>query len=84
VTDNYVTNDLNQYAARTSSPTSPGVYDPKGNTTTSRDGLISTYDAQNRLLNATKGGSGESYTYDGINRQVSRVLSNVGEERGQI
>jgi RHS repeat-associated protein len=74
VTDNYVTNDLNQYNARTSSPTSPGLYDPKGNTTTGLDGIVSTYDAQNRLLTVTKGSASETYKYDGINRQVSRTV----------
>lgn len=74
VTDTYVTNDLNQYNARTSSPTSPGLYDPKGNATTNLDGTINTYDAQNRVLSVQKGTVSETYKYDGINRQVSRTI----------
>jgi RHS repeat-associated protein len=75
VTDTYVTNDLNQYNARTSSPTSPGLYDPKGNATTNLDGTINTYDAQNRVLTVQKGTVTETYKYDGINRQVSRAIA---------
>ena len=71
-TDSYTTNDLNQYASRTSSTTP--AYDATGNTTMALDGSSATYDAQNRVLTVTKVTSTESYKYDGLNRQVSRTI----------
>ena len=41
--------------------------------TTGLDGSTYTYDAQNRLLSATKNGVTMSFEYDGLNRQVSRT-----------
>jgi RHS repeat-associated protein len=69
-TDTYTTNSLNQYTARNSS--SATYYN--GNMTTGVDGSTYTYDAQNRLLTATKSGSTETFKYDGLNRQVSRTI----------
>ncbi|MDQ2946121.1 MAG: M91 family zinc metallopeptidase [Acidobacteriota bacterium] len=73
-TDNYVTNNLNQYSSRNSTT---AVYDLKGNTTTGVDGSNYTYDAQNRLLSASKGSNTETFTYDGINRQVTRKIGSA-------
>ncbi len=73
-TDTYTTNNLNQYTARNSST---AAYDNDGNITTGLDGSTYTYDAQNRLLTATKGGSTQTYKYDGLNRQVSRTTGSL-------
>jgi RHS repeat-associated protein len=60
-------------------PTPPGqqlaAYDYPGNMTGGFDGSTYTYDAQNRLLTASKGGTTMSFAYDGLNRQVSRSLN---------
>ncbi len=39
------------------------------------DGSTYTYDAQNRLTQATRNGVTMSFTYDGLNRQVRRVVT---------
>jgi len=69
-TDTYTTNNLNQYTARNASS---ATYDTKGNLTIGVDGSSNTYDAQNRLLSATKSGT-TSFKYDGLNRQISRTV----------
>jgi RHS repeat-associated protein len=69
--DTYTTNNLNQYTARNGSS---ALYDANGNMTTGVDGSSYVYDAQNRLLSATKAGTAETFTYDGLNRQVSRQI----------
>jgi RHS repeat-associated protein len=69
-TDTYTTNNLNQYTARNSTS---AVYDYNGNMTTGVDGSTYTYDAQNRVLSANKGGTTEQFYYDGLNRQGSRT-----------
>ncbi len=48
------------------------AYDYAGNMTTGLDGSTYTYDAQNRLLRATKDGASMIFKYDGLDRQVSR------------
>jgi RHS repeat-associated protein len=73
--DTYTTDNLNQYTQRNSSTAS---YDTKGNMTAGFDGSPYAYDAQNRLLIATKGGTTETFAYDGLNRQVSRTIG-VGQ-----
>jgi RHS repeat-associated protein len=70
-TDTYTINLLNQYTNRN---TSQAIYDAKGNMTTGLDTSIYTYDAQNRLLTATKGGTTDTLKYDGLNRQISRKV----------
>ena len=40
------------------------------------------YDAQNRLLTASKGSVTMDFKYDGLNRQVSRTVTSSGEENG--
>jgi len=70
-TDSYTTNNLNQYSTRNSTS---ATYDLNGNLTTGVDGSTYTYDAQNRLLSATKSGTTETFQYDGLNRQVSRII----------
>jgi RHS repeat-associated protein len=64
-------NNLSQYTTRTGGTTA--AYDLKGNMTTALDGSTYYYDAQNRLLTATKNGVMMSFAYDGLNRQVSRT-----------
>jgi len=71
-TDTYVINNLNQYATRNSTN---ATYDNNGNLTTGLDGSTYTYDAQNRLLSATKSGTTETFKYDGLNRLVSRRVA---------
>jgi RHS repeat-associated protein len=70
-TDTYTTNNLNQYTNRNSSTAN---YDLKGNLATMFDSSTFVYDAQNRLITATKGGTSETFKYDGMNRQVSRQI----------
>jgi RHS repeat-associated protein len=70
-TDTYTTNNLNQYTQRNSSTAS---YDTKGNVITGFDASSYTYDAQSRILTASKGGTTETFKYDGLNRQVSRTI----------
>ena len=59
-------------------------YDTKGNMLSGFDGSAYTYDAQSRILTASKGGTTYTFKYDGLNRQVSRqigataVVYNVG------
>jgi RHS repeat-associated protein len=86
--ETYTVNNLNQYTGRGSqdnpmgpnpTPTPPGqepaTYDYNGNMTTDFDGSIYLYDAQNRLLTASKNGVIMTFTYDGLNRQVSRSVT---------
>jgi len=72
-TDTYTidNNSLNQYHLRNSSS---ATYDANGNMTAGFDNSTRTYDAQNRLLTATKGGTTDTFAYDGLNRQVKRVV----------
>jgi RHS repeat-associated protein len=70
-TDTYTTNNLNQYTQRNSSN---ATYDTKGNMTAGFDGSTYTYDAQNRVLTASRGGTTDTFKYDGLNRQVSRQI----------
>jgi RHS repeat-associated protein len=78
-TDVYSINNLNQYSSRINNQgpnqtTTNASYDRNGNMITGLDGSSYTYDSQNRLLTATKGGSTEEFKYDGLNRQVSRKI----------
>ncbi|MBX6326826.1 MAG: RHS repeat-associated core domain-containing protein, partial [Chthoniobacterales bacterium] len=50
-------------------------YDYRGNMTQGMDGSTYTYDAQNRLTQATRNGVTMSFAYDGLNRQVRRVVT---------
>jgi RHS repeat-associated protein len=73
-TDNYTTNNLNEYTVRNSSS---AAYNASADMTTGFDGSTYTYDAQDRLLSATESGVTETFTYDGLNRQVSRTVAGV-------
>ena len=86
--ETYTVNNLNQYIGRglqdnlmgpdpTPTPPAqePATYDYNGNMTTDFDGSIYLYDAQNRLLTASKNGVIMTFTYDGLNRQVSRSVT---------
>jgi len=71
-------NNLNQYTNRTTNNhTYVTAYSVNGNLTASPEAtpLACTYDAQNRLTQATKNGVTMSFKYDGLNRQVSRTVS---------
>ena len=74
-TDTYVTNNLNQYTSRNANN---ATYDANGNLINTPDPAGSrstyTYDAQNRLLTATKSGATDTFAYDGLNRQVGRTV----------
>lgn len=70
-TDTYSTNNLNQYTNRNSSAAS---YDLKGNLAGAFDNSSYIYDAQNRLITATKSGTTENFKYDGLSRQVYRTV----------
>jgi len=74
--DVYTSNDLSQYTQRTRNGTpASAAYNYNGNLTHGLDGSTYTYDAQNRLLSATKSGVTERFKYDGLNRQVSRTVN---------
>ena len=73
-TDNYTTNNLNEYTVRNSAS---AAYNASADMTTGFDGSTYTYDAQDRLLSATESGVTETFDYDGLNRQVSRTLGGV-------
>jgi RHS repeat-associated protein len=70
----YTTNPLEQYTARDSST---AAYDANGNMTTGLDGSGYTFDAQNRVLSATKAGNTDTFQYDGLGRQVSITSNGV-------
>ena len=83
--ENYVTNNLNQYASRTryigGTNTTSATYDSNGNLILGVDTPNTSsyqYDAQNRLLSANKGNTTMYFEYDGLNRQVSRELVRIG------
>ena len=71
-TDTYVINNLNQYATRNSTN---ATYDYNGNMTTGLDGSLYAYDAQNRLISATKNGTTVTFKYDALNRVVARTIN---------
>ena len=77
-TDNYVTNNLNQYSSRNSNN---ATYNANGDITITPEpaGSRSTYgfDAQNRVTSAGKGNVSMYFNYDGLNRQVSRTVGGV-------
>nr|MBA2270310.1 RHS repeat-associated core domain-containing protein [Chthoniobacterales bacterium] len=68
-TTSYTVNNLNEYVTITgvAAPT----YDNNGNLLT-HDGWTYTYDAMNRLTNATNGATTAAFWYDGLNRQIAR------------
>ena len=76
-TDVYTTNNLSEYTQRTRNGTpASAVYNFNGDVMTGVDGSVCTYDAQNRLLSARKNnGPTMTFTYDGLNRQVSRTVN---------
>jgi RHS repeat-associated protein len=79
-TDNFSVNNLNQYTAVNGNATS---YDSKGNLLTAVMPTASSlapnasfgYDAQNRLVGATRGTNGAIFVYDGRNRCVQRTIN---------
>jgi RHS repeat-associated protein len=73
-TENYVTNDLNQYTQRNATA---AAYDFNGNMITGLDSSSYTYDAQNRLTSVYKNPTTETFKYDALNRQVSRTINGV-------
>ncbi len=73
-TDTYTTNNLNQYTVRNSAMAS---YDPNGNLLAAFDASNYIYDAQNRLITASKGGTTETFKYDGLGRQISRTIGSA-------
>ena len=72
-TVSYSTNNLNQYTAvGTTAP----AYDLNGNLT--NDGANGyTYDAENRLIQATTASSTATYTYDPLGRRLSKTVGGV-------
>lgn len=66
----YVSNALNQY---TSVGGIPFAYDAKGNP--QNDGInVYAYDAENRLLAATRPGHAASYEYDAMGRRIAKTV----------
>jgi YD repeat-containing protein len=75
-TETYAINNLSQYISRTiGNVTSNAVHDNNGNPIVSLDGGSYSYDAQNRLVTASKNGVTMSLAYDGLNRQVRRTVT---------
>jgi RHS repeat-associated protein len=77
--EQYATNDLSQYSSRTiyytgGQQTTNAAYDANGNMTTGLDGSTYWYDQQKRMVAATKNGVTMRFTYDGLNRQVTRGI----------
>ncbi len=69
-------NNLGQYVSRTMGGNTTNVtYDSKGNMTIGFDASTYQYDAQSRLTSTTKGSTTMTFTYDGLNRQVSRSVN---------
>jgi RHS repeat-associated protein len=64
-------NDLNEYTSANGGSVGSDV---KGNVET-YDGWTYTYDAQNRLRNASKGATTLEFWYDGLNRQIARRIN---------
>jgi len=58
----------------TAAVTAQATYDTNGNMTTGLDGSTYSYDAQNRLLSASKGGTTDTFLYDGLNRQIGKKI----------
>jgi RHS repeat-associated protein len=74
VTRTYAANTLDQYTTITDGSPSTLTYDPNGNLTS--DGVWTfAYDAENRLLQATKTGSTVTYTYDALGRRQSKTVN---------
>src|SRR5205823_1262046 len=76
VTDNgtttpYRSNLLNEYAKVGSAPL---TYDSNGNLLTA-DGWAYAYDAQNRLISATRGTTTATFAYDPRNRRVEQTIN---------
>jgi len=85
--EQYAINNLSQYTSRTiytgnTQTSGTASYDVNGNMTATPDPtpsqLTCTYDAQNRVLSAGKGNTTMYFTYDGLNRQVSRRIGMNG------
>ncbi|HEX5153589.1 MAG TPA: RHS repeat-associated core domain-containing protein [Parafilimonas sp.] len=71
VSQNYITNNLNQY---TKTGDSLLTYTPTGNLK-AFNGWAYTYDAQDRLIQAKKGSTTVQCTYDGLNRMIKRIIN---------
>ena len=71
--DAFSPNNLNQYASVNGNALS---YDAKGNLLAWTGGVFG-YDAQNRLVGASRGTNGAIFLYDGRNRCVQRVINGV-------
>ena len=70
-TDTFMANNLNQYTAVNGNATS---FDAKGNLLSWTGGAFG-YDAQNRLVGASRGTNGAIFVYDGRNRAVQRIIN---------
>lgn len=73
-TRTYAANVLDQYTAVTDGSVSSLSYDQNGNLTSDGTWTFS-YDAENRLLQATKTGSTVSYTYDVLGRRQTKTVN---------
>jgi RHS repeat-associated protein len=72
-----IMNETNAPADNMNQPTGGTfTHDPQGNLKT-YNGWIYTYDAQNRLTNASLGTTNAVFYYDAKNRQVARSINNV-------
>lgn len=70
----YGVNNLNQYTTISGGGAAP-TYGAKGNLATN-NGWVYTYDAMNRLTQASNATTNAYFYYDGLNRQIARSITN--------
>ena len=79
----YISNPLNQYIAiQQEEQTVAPIYDADGNMLSLPSGWSFTWNAENRLVSASRGGVVVSYTYDAFGRMISKQI--IGAENKTI
>ena len=74
----YESNPLNQYIAiQQEQQTAAPTYDADGNMLSSPSGWSFTWNAENRLVSASRGGAVVHYTYDAFGRMISKQIIGV-------
>ena len=79
----YISNPLNQYITiQQEEQTAAPTYDADGNMLSSPSGWSFTWNAENRLVSASRGGAVVHYTYDAFGRMISKQI--IGAENKTI
>ncbi|MBO7298366.1 MAG: RHS repeat protein, partial [Kiritimatiellae bacterium] len=79
----YISNPLNQYITiQQEEQTAASTYDADGNMLSSPSGWSFTWNAENRLVSASRGGAVVHYTYDAFGRMISKQI--IGAENKTI